>query len=92
MANNHIMDYGAVGVMETLELCKSHGIETVGIGRSSSDSAMPFTKVIRNKRVAVLNYADNEFISTSDGSFYCNPIDTSGATMKLGMPERKMIF
>ena len=37
MANNHIMDYGAEGAEETIELCRSVGIETVGLGNMSGE-------------------------------------------------------
>src|SRR5690606_16110631 len=30
MANNHILDYGPQGVIDTLEVCKKLGIKTVG--------------------------------------------------------------
>jgi poly-gamma-glutamate synthesis protein (capsule biosynthesis protein) len=32
LANNHIMDYGAEGLMETIKLCDEKGILTVGAG------------------------------------------------------------
>jgi poly-gamma-glutamate capsule biosynthesis protein CapA/YwtB (metallophosphatase superfamily) len=75
MANNHIMDYNATGVAETMKLCNSYRIETVGIGRNGQEAGKPYLANIKNKKIAVLNYADNEFISTPDGSFCCNPID-----------------
>lgn len=79
MANNHIMDYGADGVRETIDLCRSNQITTVGVGKSPEEAALPFTLNIRNKKIAVLNYADDEFISAPEGSFICNPINPVGA-------------
>lgn len=75
LANNHIMDYDTEGVTDTLELCKNYAIETVGIGRNVEEAGKPFSIKIKNKRIAVINYADNEFISTTNRSFTCNPID-----------------
>jgi poly-gamma-glutamate synthesis protein (capsule biosynthesis protein) len=75
MANNHIMDYNAQGANDTVELCKSNNISTVGIGKNPEDAAAPFSSTIKGKRVAVLNFADNEFIAASDKSFMCNPVN-----------------
>lgn len=75
MANNHIMDYDTQGVKDTLDLLEENGISTVGIGNSPSEARRPFSVNIKGKRIAVMNYADNEFLSTPDGSFHCNPID-----------------
>jgi poly-gamma-glutamate capsule biosynthesis protein CapA/YwtB (metallophosphatase superfamily) len=75
IANNHIMDYDTAGVKETLALCRNNGIETVGIGRNDEEAGEPYTVKIKRKKIAIMNFADNEFISTPDGSFKCNPID-----------------
>lgn len=75
LSNNHILDYGVEGVQNTLELCQGNGITTVGIGNSSEASRKPFSTVLKGRRIAVLNIADNEFLSLPDGSYFCNPID-----------------
>lgn len=75
LANNHIMDYDNDGIAETLELCRKNGIDTTGVGRSREEAALPYSKMINGRKIAVLNYADNEFLSTPDGSYTCNPID-----------------
>jgi len=78
MANNHIMDYGSRGLTDTLELCKANDIATVGIGRSGREAAEPFIFSKNGKRIAVLNFADEEFISSPDGLYMCNPLDAVG--------------
>jgi poly-gamma-glutamate capsule biosynthesis protein CapA/YwtB (metallophosphatase superfamily) len=75
MANNHIMDYDSGGVIDTIELCKAYDIDIVGIGRTVVDARKPFSVNIKSRRIAILNFADNEFISTPDGSFNCNPFN-----------------
>lgn len=75
MANNHIMDYDNQGVEDTINLCKQNGIATVGIGTSKQEAAKPFLIELGEKKIAILNYADNEFLSTPDGSYNCNAID-----------------
>ena len=36
---------------------------------------MPFSANIKGKRIAIMNFADNEWISTTDRAFQCNSID-----------------
>jgi poly-gamma-glutamate capsule biosynthesis protein CapA/YwtB (metallophosphatase superfamily) len=76
MANNHIMDYDSVGVLNTLEICRTNGIDTVGVGRTPEEAGKPYSVNIKNKRIAILNFADNEFLSTPNGAFYCNPLNS----------------
>ena len=75
MANNHIMDYNGQGASDTIELCRTCGINTVGIGKTLKDAGIPFSANIKGKRIAIINYADNEFLSATDGSYQCNSID-----------------
>jgi poly-gamma-glutamate synthesis protein (capsule biosynthesis protein) len=75
LANNHIMDYGTEGIVDTLRLCKDNDIATVGIGSSPEVARTPYSVTLKGKRVAILNFADNEFIAAPDGSYYCNPVN-----------------
>lgn len=75
LANNHIMDYDNAGISETIKLCRLNEISTVGTGKSPEEAGKPYTVSIKNKRIAILNYADNEFLSTPDSSYNCNPIN-----------------
>jgi poly-gamma-glutamate synthesis protein (capsule biosynthesis protein) len=84
LANNHIMDYGSTGVTDTLEACRSNSISTVGIGRSPREAAQPYILKKGGKSVAILNYADDEFITSPDGEYRCNPIDSVGAFYDIG--------
>jgi poly-gamma-glutamate synthesis protein (capsule biosynthesis protein) len=75
MANNHIMDYDYHGAIDTIELNNANNINIVGIGRNIKDAAEPFSVSIKNKRLAIFNFADNEFLMASDGSLMCNQLD-----------------
>jgi len=79
MANNHIMDFGSQGVAETLELCDANGISVVGIGTSAKEAAEPFIFKSKGKSIAIMNFADDEFIASPDGKFRCNPLDPVNA-------------
>lgn len=75
MANNHIMDYGTEGARDTLKLLMANGIQTVGIGRTLEEASKPYSVNLKGKRIAILNVADNEFLTSPDGYFVCNHID-----------------
>jgi poly-gamma-glutamate synthesis protein (capsule biosynthesis protein) len=75
MANNHIMDYGAEAVRDTLKLLRANGIRTVGLGHTLEEAGKPYSVNLKGKRIAILNVADNEFLTAPDGSFVCNHID-----------------
>ena len=50
MANNHIMDCDAEGAIDTLNVCREEGIDTVGIGRTTTERRKPFSTVIKGKK------------------------------------------
>lgn len=75
MANNHMMDYGSQGVKDTMELCQNNEIQVVGAGKSIQEASHPYVTTIKGKRIAIINYADNEFLSTPDGKYQGNPLD-----------------
>lgn len=39
LANNHMMDYGKIGMMDTLELVRSRHVEYIGAGESEAEAA-----------------------------------------------------
>lgn len=61
LANNHIMDFGVKGLSDTLEVCKTHNIDTVGAGLTKTQFSQPFTQEINGKKLVILNFAENEF-------------------------------
>jgi len=68
LANNHILDFGEEGLLETIETLKKNGILTVGAGKNIKEASKPaaikidpFRKVrIESEKVSVIifNYAD----------------------------------
>ena len=78
LANNHFYDYGDKGVADTLETCRSLGMDTVGGGMSLQDASQIFYKKIQDKTFAFINVCENEFSIASEshgGSNPLNPID-----------------
>ncbi len=75
LANNHIFDYGRQGVMDTITVCKNSGIDTVGAGKNLAQARKTYYREIKGKKIAVVNFAENEFSSATDNSAGANPMD-----------------
>jgi poly-gamma-glutamate synthesis protein (capsule biosynthesis protein) len=69
LANNHIMDYGSIGLYDTVEALESAGLNHVGAGNCINTAKLPFIYTsIEGKRLAILNFAENEW-STTKGDY-----------------------
>ena len=76
LANNHIMDYGIEGLLNTLELCKQNNIISVGAGESLTEARRFINVNIDGLKVAILNFAENEFsTTTADEVMGANPLN-----------------
>lgn len=61
IANNHILDYGYKGVIDTLESAEESGMAVFGGGRNLDDAAKPFFAEIGGKKIGFLSFAEHEF-------------------------------
>jgi len=75
LANNHIMDYGDEGLVATLKSCKSNGIEFVGVGSNLNEARKPLYKTINGITLAIVNFCENEFSTTSSNAMGANPLN-----------------
>jgi poly-gamma-glutamate synthesis protein (capsule biosynthesis protein) len=75
LANNHIMDFGNKGLESTIRVCKENYIEWVGAGNSLKSARRIFYKSIGDHKVAVLNFAENEYSTTNGDYPGANPLD-----------------
>lgn len=75
LANNHILDYGETGVLDTIEMAKKHQFDIVGAGINSESAAIP--KIINVKGVAIgfINIAENEFCASGINHAGANTFD-----------------
>lgn len=71
IANNHIWDYGADAVQDTLALLRDAGIGAIGGGTNYAETHKPLTKEISGTKIAFLGYTD--LISPSLGSKTAKP-------------------
>lgn len=56
LANNHILDYGEEGLVETLEHLDARGINRVGAGRTYREANAPLLMQHGQRRVAILAF------------------------------------
>lgn len=54
IGNNHALDYGRVGLADTLDAAKAAGFPVVGAGRTTDEAYAPYLTTIRGVRVAIL--------------------------------------
>ena len=74
LANNHIMDHGPEGLNTTLDVCKKNGIQYVGAGSNLTEARIFHVSEIQGKKIAILNFAENEFSNTHGNSPGANPL------------------
>jgi len=58
LANNHILDYGEVGLKDTLKALNDHQIHAVGAGLNASDAYAPLLLETDGLNIAVLAFTD----------------------------------
>jgi len=75
LSNNHIRDYNDEGVSDTIELCKQHGIRTVGAGENKFEASAPLYIKIKGKVIAILNFSESEFNYADEKRAGSNPDD-----------------
>ncbi len=75
LANNHVMDHGAEGLENTVEVCSRAGVATVGAGRNLEDARRILVRTIGDLRVGILAVAEYEFSIAARDSWGANPLD-----------------
>lgn len=75
LANNHFGDYGDISVAESLKLLKEIGIDYVGGGNNLYDALKVLYKDVKGKRLAILNYCEEEFTIATDNHGGSAPLD-----------------
>jgi poly-gamma-glutamate synthesis protein (capsule biosynthesis protein) len=57
IANNHAMDYGRIGLTDTVEAAKAAGVPAVGAGADAAAAFAPWITEIRGTRIAFLGFS-----------------------------------
>ncbi len=67
LANNHILDYGERGLLDTVDALKRNGIRPFGVGKDQQDASKPLTITRHGKKFAFIGIAETEFTCAEDG-------------------------
>src|SRR5690606_4891127 len=75
LANNHVLDYDEQGVLDTLDFCKEHNIQTVGAGENKETASKVFYLDSEVGKIAFINIAENEWASATKTTAGANGMD-----------------
>lgn len=75
LANNHILDSDEKGVLDTIKVCEGNDIQTVGAGTNLSSARKAHYTKIKDRKIAILNFAENEFCAATETVAGANPIN-----------------
>lgn len=78
LGNNHILDYGTTGLMDTVRICKNNGVDVVGAGKDEIKAAEFIIREINGIRIAIAAFADREWSiadAETPGAAAFDPID-----------------
>jgi poly-gamma-glutamate synthesis protein (capsule biosynthesis protein) len=65
LANNHTLDYGQVGLADTLDWSASAGVPAVGAGRNAKEAYAPWITTVHGVKIAFLGISQIAELSSS---------------------------
>jgi poly-gamma-glutamate capsule biosynthesis protein CapA/YwtB (metallophosphatase superfamily) len=82
MANNHVLDYGPLGLADTLAAARAARFPYVGIGTSAATAWAPYLTTIKGVRIAVIGVSQvaelaSSWVATPSRPGEANAIDLS---------------
>lgn len=75
LANNHTLDYGYNGLMNTFNILNKEEIAHVGAGNNLGDAAKHYTLENNEIKIAILNFCESEWSIAKDDKPGCNPLN-----------------
>jgi hypothetical protein len=93
LANNHMMDMGEEGLRETLQVCDSADLLTVGAGLSRQQIEDPLIVERKGTKIGLIAIAENEFSTiSSQKGIGCCPLDVTLNTRLLRKTRDEVEF
>lgn len=77
LANNHFRDYGDSGCISTLNELNKQNVDYVGGGKNLQEAQQILYKEINGKKLAIVNFCENEFSIATANSAGAAPLDTA---------------
>jgi len=90
LANNHIQDYGEIGVLDTIAHAKKHQFDIVGAGKDRDTAAIPIIVNIKGSDVGFINIAENEFCAAAKNYAGANTFDLIDNTKTINELKKKV--
>jgi poly-gamma-glutamate synthesis protein (capsule biosynthesis protein) len=78
LANNHIMDQGKAGLIDTIELLKDSNIKYTGAGIDYDEASRPLVLESEGRRIGIYACAEHEFSIAGKDEPGANPLDLLG--------------
>jgi len=75
LANNHIFDYGEIGLKDTINELDKNNISYVGADINGEKARSTYFINIKGFNIAIINIAENEWSTTNDEKAGANPIN-----------------
>ena len=75
LANNHILDYGEQGLIDTFHALEKNNIARVGAGNNLIEASQPFTIEKEGLKFAILNFCEHEWSIAEKNKAGANPLD-----------------
>lgn len=75
IANNHILDCGEPGLLDTINLLSKSNIPYVGAGMTAEEAAQPYILKHEGVKIGVYGCCEHEFSIAENGHAGANPID-----------------
>lgn len=82
MANNHVLDYGQLGLTDTLAAIKKSGFPVVGVGKNAAAAWAPYVVTIKGVKIAFVGVSQvgelaSTWVATATRAGEANTIDLS---------------
>lgn len=75
LANNHIFDYGRMGLSDTINYCNQNQIRYVGGGLSEEELSKPLVINEKGIKISIVNFCENEWSTNKKSEEGANPMD-----------------
>lgn len=92
LSNNHIFNKGISGLSDTLEFFKSHDILTFGAGKNLKEAQKILYIEKKGTKLALLNFAENEYNSATDNHGGTNPLDIINNVKQINEAKNNVDF
>jgi poly-gamma-glutamate capsule biosynthesis protein CapA/YwtB (metallophosphatase superfamily) len=75
LANNHIMDHGISGLLNTISVCNENNIDYVGAGKDLKEAGKIYVTEVQQIRIGIASMAEHEFSIAGRKYPGANPLD-----------------